>query len=125
MLACVLLVGCNLTPTIGMGPQKIGNVPVDKHPYVSETSAVALPRVVNGDDCGACETNPTVQYVLGPHTTRLEWDQPGLCRGWYIFESSDLSAWNLVDTVLSYGNPSVTYSRTTTNNPVFWRVATY
>lgn len=160
LIACLMFTGCNLTSTIGMGPEKRQNVPATKEVHGTYEGAgltnidvelaqadntnhfcwlpdlafspiapleVTLRTLLPNDpnDCGPCNTNPTVQYVLGPHTTRLAWKQAGFCRGWYFWESKDLAKWVLVDTVLSYGNQDVAYSRLTTNNPVYWKVSAY
>lgn len=98
-------------------------------PIVRDKAAMTLAALVvlPEDDCGACQTNPTVQYVLGPHTTTLEWYQPGTCVGWNVFESDDMVNWFDARMLWSWGASNVTnrIAIFTTNNPVFWRVASY
>lgn len=87
---------------------------------------------VDPNDCGACNTNPTVQYVApDPHYTRLQWLQPGRCTGWNIWESTNYtlpsSNWWLNTMVWSSGTSNSVRRATifSTNNPSYLRVSAY
>lgn len=90
------------------------------------------------DDCGACQTKPSVQYITpDPHYTTLEWTQPGTCTGWNVWESVNPSLhktnWWLNTTKMNVNalnnqaatNVDVRVVVFSTNNPVYWRVSAY
>lgn len=90
------------------------------------------------DDCGACSTNVTVQYITpNPHYSVLDWTQSGTCTGWNVWETTNpllnktnwflnTTKWNINNlSGKATTNADVRLIVFSTNNPVYWNVSAY